>query len=319
MYNMNNSLAALLLVSLGGLAPQAFAQSDMNSSDTGSTQQVSGWFIEGAAGLGLSKEAEDSNLYWRAGTGYRLNQYLDLGVAVSSLHDGVANSEAIEAFMRPRFSLGEGYALYSELGYRDEGDGLFAGLGVEYQLTPSWEVNLGYRWYQEPISEARGDSYTLAIGVQYLFGQSNKYQHVSNYDFSDEPVESAPIVTQPAAVVTAPVVALPLVSVETCRTTIAMSDLDNIGQVYEPNDCNLAKRFNGYQGCKSVLNAQGAADLNAANLETHVIVEGAWLTLIAHEHCITLDGVTELNPWTKTRIDNNKYIYPKEKLNLPVK
>ncbi|AQS39080.1 Outer membrane protein beta-barrel domain [Shewanella psychrophila] len=313
---MNNSLAALLLVSLGGLASQALAQNDMSSNDSGPAQQVRGWFIEGTAGLGLSKEAEESNLYWRAGTGYRLNQYLDLGVAVSSLHDGVANSEAVEAFMRPKFSLGEGYALYSELGYRDEGDGLFAGLGVKYQVTPSWEVNLGYRWYQQPISEARGDSYTLAIGVQYLFGQSKKYQHVSNYDFSDEPV---PIVTQPAAVVKAPVVALPLVSAETCRTTIAMSDLDNIGQVYEPNNCHLAKRFNDYQGCKSVLNAQGAADLNAANLETHVIVKGAWLTLIAHEHCITLDALTELNPWIKTRIDNNKYIYPKEKLNLPVK
>ncbi|MPY22472.1 hypothetical protein FM037_08205 [Shewanella psychropiezotolerans] len=312
---MNKRLAALLLVGLGGLAPQAFAQSD-----TGSADQVGAWFIEGATGLGLSKEAEESNLYWRAGTGYRLNQYLDLGVAVSSLHDGVANSEAVEAFMRPTFSLGEGYSLYSELGYRDEGDGLFAGLGVKYQLTPSWEVNLGYRWYQEPVSESRGDSYTLAIGVQYLFGQSNKYQHVSNYDFVEISVEPTPAVSKPAPVVTAPaVVALLEESSETCRTTIAMTDLDNIDQVYEPNDCNIYQRFYSYGHCEHVFDVQDVLGMDSANLEDHVIVQGAWLHLIAQEHCLTIDALSVLNPWIKVRVDNNKFVFPKEKLSLPIR
>ncbi len=314
---MNKSLAALLLISLDGLVHQAFAESGMNFYDTGSTEQINDFFIEGATGLSLSKETEETSLYWRAGTGYRFNQYLELGVAVSSLDDSIANSESIEAFMRPMFSLDEGYSLYSELGYRDEGDGLFAGLGAKYKLTSSWEVNLGYRWYQEPISEVRGDNYTLAIGMQYLLGQSNKYQPASNDDFANISVEQNPVIKAPAVV--APVITLPVVSPETCRTTIAMSDLDNLSQVYKPNDCDLAKRFNSYQGCHSVLNAQDAANLNIADFEVNLIVQGTWLIIIAHDHCITLEGMTELNPWIKARIENNKYIYPKEKLILPVR
>ncbi len=314
---MNKGLIALLLVSLNGLVAQAFAENNINVNDAGSAEQERAFFIEGATGIDLSQEAEETNLYWRAGAGYRLNQYFEMGVALSSLDDGISHSESIEAFMRPMFYLDDGYSLYSELGYRDEGDGLFAGLGAKYKLAPSWEVNLGYRWYQEPISEARGDSYTLAIGLQYLFGQSNRYPPVSSNDFAKVAVEPAPVVKVPAVV--APIIILPVVLPETCRTTIALSDLDHISQVYQPNDCNLAKRFDSYQGCHSVLNTQNIAGLNSADLETHVIVQSAWLIAIAHEHCIALEAMIELNPWIKSRIGNDKYVYPEEQLILPVR
>ncbi len=312
---MNKGLVALLLVSLSGLIPQAFAENNIKLNDTSSAQQASAFFIEGATGFGLSQEAQETDLYWRAGAGYRINQYFEFGVALSSLDDGITHSESIEAFMRPMFYLDDGYSLYSDLGYRNEGDGLFAGLGAKYKITPFWEVNLGYRWYQEPISKARGDSYTFAIGLQYLFGQSNRYQPVSSNDFVK--IAVAPVVKAPTVV--APIVTLPVISPETCRTTIALSNLDDLSQVYQPNDCDLAKQFNAYQGCSSVLNAQDAATLNSANLESNVIVQGAWLTLIAHEHCITFKAIIELNPWVKARIDNNRYVYPEEQLILPVR
>ncbi|MEI6860445.1 MAG: hypothetical protein V5788_11915 [Shewanella sp.] len=47
---MNKGLIALLLVSLNGLVAQTFAENNINVNDTGSAEQGSAFFIEGAAG-----------------------------------------------------------------------------------------------------------------------------------------------------------------------------------------------------------------------------------------------------------------------------